>query len=183
MNKILIISSSPRVGGNSDILCDYFAQGAQSVGAEVKKINLNDKKLGFCHACYACHKTGQCFQKDDAAQIIKEMFDYDFIVFATPVYFYTMSAQLKTLIDRSVSIYPTLTGKKYFYIMTMAETDREMITGTLEALRGFLACYENSIEAGWLLADGVYEKGSVKDTKFCQEAFEQGKLAATFNCK
>ena len=180
MNKILIISSSPRIGGNSDILCDHFAQGAQSVGAQVKKINLSGKKLGFCQACYTCQKTGECFQKDDAVQIIKEMFDYDFIVFATPVYFYTMAAQLKTLIDRTVAIYPTLTDKKYFYIMTMAETDREMITGTLEALRGFLACYENSVEAGWLLADGVYEKGSVKDTKFCQEAFEAGKMAASF---
>ena len=180
MNKILIISSSPRIGGNSDILCDQFAKGAQSAGATVKKINLNDKKLGFCHGCYVCQKTGECFQKDDAPQIISQFFEYDMIVFATPVYFYTMAAQLKILIDRSVSIYPKLVGKKYFFIMTMAETNRDMITGTLESLRGFPACFENSIEAGWLLAEGVYEKGTVKDTKYYLEAFEAGKKAAIF---
>ena len=112
--NVLIISGSPRKNGNSEMLCDAFAAGAAAAGKNVEKISLAGKKLGFCTACYACH-TGGCPQKDDAPAIIQKMLTADVIVLATPVYFFTMCAQLKALIDRSVMVYPKITGKKFYY--------------------------------------------------------------------
>ena len=94
----------------------------------------------------------------------------DVIVLASPVYFYSISAQLKALFDRTVVVYPNLTNKKFYFILTMADTNRKMFDGVLAAMRGFLACYEGSKECGMVCADGVYEKGTVKDTKFIAEA-------------
>ena len=101
--KVLIISSTPRKHGNSEALCDSFLKGAQEAGHEVTKIALRDYKINYCIGCEQCslhHKP--CPQKDDAAAIIEQMVNADVIVMATPVYFYAMSAQMKTLIDLSL---------------------------------------------------------------------------------
>ena len=103
--KVLILSSSPRRGGNSDRLCDRFMAGAQQAGHEVEKIFLKDRRIGYCTGCGACYGgAGPCPQKDDAAGVIGKMVEADVIVMATPVYFYTLSAQMKTLIDRRVDV-------------------------------------------------------------------------------
>lgn len=172
--KVLILSSTPRKGGNSDILCDQFAKGAREAGHQVEKVRLAEKNIGYCHACYACRHHG-CVQQDDAGAILDQMMAADVIVLATPVYFYTMSAQLKALIDRSVAIYPRLTHKRYYYIMTMADTDSAKFEGTLAALRGFLDCYDGSVEEGIIRAPGVYEKGEVSATPAFEEAYRLGK--------
>ena len=174
MKKVLIISSSPRKNGNSDILCDAFMEGAKESGNEVEKIRVADFKIGYCTGCYACQKTGKCAVKDDAQKVIDKMMAADVIVLSTPVYFYSVSAQLKALIDRTVVVYPNLTNKQFYYILTMADTDRKMFDLCLAPLRGFLACYEGSEEKGMVLADGVYEKGAVKDTKFVAQARKLG---------
>ena len=124
--------------------------------------------------CYACQE-GACPQKDDAQEILEKMLAADVLVLATPVYFYTMCAQLKALIDRSAAIFPRLTNKQFYYIMTMADTNRKMFKGTLEALRGFLDCYDGSVEAGMICADGVYEKGEVRDNPAWEETYLMGK--------
>ena len=173
--KVLILSSSPRKGGNSDLLCDRFADGAREAGHTVEKIRLSEKKVGYCTGCYFCQKNGVCAQKDDAAEILAKMLAADVMVLATPVYFYTLSAQLKALIDRTVAIYPRLTNKRFYYLMTMADTDNEKFQGTIEALRGFLDCYEGSVEAGMIRALGVYEKEEVRNTPFWEEAYQAGK--------
>ncbi|MBQ9772033.1 MAG: flavodoxin family protein [Lentisphaeria bacterium] len=172
--KVLIIGGSPRKDGNSELLCKEFARGANEAGNQTEYISLADKKIGFCKACYACEK-GSCPQKDDAAGIIQKMLAADVIVLATPVYFYTMSAQLKALIDRSVMVYPKIQGKDFYYIMTMADTEKENFKGTLEALRGFLACCENSRECGIISAAGVYQKGEITGTGYMEECYNMGK--------
>lgn len=171
--KVLVISSTPRKGGNSDILCDEFAAGAKEAGNDVEKIRIADLKIGYCTGCYACQKTGKCAIKDDAAAVIEKMLAADVIVLASPVYFYCISAQLKALFDRTVVAYPNIKNKKFYYILTMAETAN--FDGSLAALRGFLDCYEGSEECGMVLADGVYERGAVKETKFMAVAHELGK--------
>lgn len=173
--KILVISSSPRKGGNSSYLCERFAEGARQSGHEVELISLVGKKIGYCAGCYGCQTLGACVQKDDAKEILDKMLAADVLVLGTPVYFYTMSAQLKALIDRTVAIYPNLTNKQFYYIMTMADENDAKFHGTVEALRGFLDCYEGSVEAGMVRACGVYEKGSVQKTSFGEQAFELGK--------
>ena len=172
--KVLIISSSPRLGGNSDRLCDEFALGAEVAGNIVEKITLADKKINFCIGCHACRK-GSCPHKDDAASIISKMQKADVIVLATPVYFYTMCAQLKALIDRSVMVYPDITGKKFYFLMTMADTDRENFNGTIQALRGFVACCAGSSECGTIAVDGVYEKGEIENHNALLQARAMGK--------
>ena len=83
--------------------------------------------------------------------------------------------QLKALIDRTVVVYPNLTNKKFYFLLTMADTNRKMFDGVLAAMRGFLACCEGSKECGMVCASGVYEKGTVKGTKFVDEARKLGK--------
>ena len=173
--KVLIISSTPRKGGNSDKLCDAFAEGAKEAGNEVEKVRIADLKIGYCTGCYACQKTGKCAIKDDARSVIDKMMAADVIVLASPVYFYSICAQLKALIDRTVVVYPNLTNKRFYYLLTMADTDRAKFDGPIAALRGFLDCYEGSKEAGMVCADGVYELGAIDGTKFLAEAKKLGK--------
>ena len=173
--NVLIISSSPRKGGNSDILCDAFAEGAKETGNEVEKVRIADLTIGYCTGCYACQKTGTCAITDDAQSVIDKMMAADVIALASPVYFYSICAQLKALIDRTVAVYPKLANKKFYYLLTMADTDRSKFDGPLAALRGFLDCCEGSEEAGMVCADGVYERGAVKGTPFVAGAKALGK--------
>lgn len=93
MKNILILSSSPRRGGNSDTLCDEFLRGACDAEHAVEKIFLRDKKIGYCTGCSTCSLHGKpCPQHDDMPEILDKMVAADVIVMATPVYFYTMSA-------------------------------------------------------------------------------------------
>ena len=87
--QVLILAGSPRKGGNSDLLCDEFARGAREAGHTVKKIYVQDQRIGPCRACYGCRGTGACVQKDDMAAILEKMVEADVLVLATPVYFYS----------------------------------------------------------------------------------------------
>ena len=123
MKKILVISASPRKGGNSDLLCDQFAKGAREAGHEVEKIRLAEKKVGYCTGCYACQKLHKCVQQDDANELVEKMLSADSIVLATPVYFYSMDAQLKALIDRTVSRWDDFgrfKGTEFWLLITAA---------------------------------------------------------------
>jgi len=122
--KILILSSSPRKGGNSDTLCNQFIKGATEAGHTAEKIYVHEQQIGFCKACYACKKDGVCIQKDDMVTILDEMIEADVIALATPVYFYSMNGQMKTLIDRTLPRYYTdvkISNKDFYFIATAAE--------------------------------------------------------------
>ena len=172
--NVLVISGSPRKNGNTEMLCGSFVKGASEAGKRVEMISLAGKKIGFCTACYACHNA-ECPQLDDAPEIIRKMLNADVIALGTPVYFYTMSAQLKALIDRSVMVYPKIEKKEFFFLMAMADTEEKNFTGTIEALRGFAACCENSVECGIITAGGVYEAGEIAGHPALDKAYEAGK--------
>jgi multimeric flavodoxin WrbA len=185
MKNVLIISSTPRKGGNSDVLCDEFAKGAKESGNKVTKIRIADKKISYCTGCYACHpsspdgsaatgKNHKCVIKDDAKSVLDKMMKSDVIVFASPVYFYSVSAQLKALFDRSVAYYPNITGKQYYFLMTMEDDNKAMAEGTIKAMQGFLDCYGGSKLKGVLVAPGIYEKGAIKGTKYMSAAYKLG---------
>ena len=177
MKKVLLISSSPRRNGNSDLLCDQFMKGAIEAGHRAEKIFLADKTIHYCTGCGACaNATRPCVQKDDVAEILEKMVEADVIVLATPVYFYTMCAQLKTLIDRSCPRYTAISNKEFYFILTAADTNRAAMNRTLESLRGFTEdCLENSREKGIVFGLGVMDRGEVKETPAYREAFEMGK--------
>lgn len=174
--KVLILSGSPRRGGNSDILCDEFSRGAKESGNEVEKIFIRDKKIGYCTACYYCRDTGKgCAIKDDMAEILDKMMEADVIVLASPVYFYSVNAQMKTVIDRTVAKWRDIKNKEFYYIMTAAEDDDAAMDCTLECFRGFAVCLEGSREMGVICGTGVYEAGTVKNTPAFKKAYQTGK--------
>ena len=96
--KVLVISTTLRKGGNSDILSDSFIKGAQEAENIVEKISLIGKKIEFCRGCLSCQETEKCIIKDDANEIIEKIKNSDVIVFSTPIYFYEMAGQMKTLL-------------------------------------------------------------------------------------
>lgn len=172
--KVLILSGSPRKGGNSDILCDEFMKGAEKSGNTVEKIRVAEKKIGYCRGCYACKRTGICAIKDDMAEILQKMIDADVIVLASPVYFYSIDAQLKAVIDRTVARWLEVKNKEFYYIMTAADGEKESLETTLACFRGYADCVEGAKEMGVIYGTGVYEKGEVKATKAMKEAYEMG---------
>ena len=128
MKKVLILSGSPRKGGNSDILCDRFAQGAIDSGNEVEKIRVAEKKIAPCSGCYFCKNSGgRCALNDDMGEILQKIIDCDVLVLSSPVYFYSICAQLKAVIDRTVARWTEIGNKDLYYIMTAAEEDRPPI--------------------------------------------------------
>lgn len=175
MKKVLILSGSPRKNGNSDILCDEFARGAAEAGNHVEKIRVSEKNIGFCRACYACRGTGVCAIKDDMAEVLQKMIDADVLVLASPVYFYSIDAQLKALIDRTVARWLDVKNKEFYYIVTAADSGKEAAETTLACFRGYADCVDGAIEKGVIYGMGVYEKGKVKDTAAMKEAYEMGR--------
>lgn len=176
MKKILILSSSPRRHGNSDRLCDEFMRGAAANGNHVEKIFLRDKTIRPCLGCSVCSRDGKpCPQQDDAAGVIRSMLVADVIVMATPVYFYGMSAQMKTLIDRCCGPYTEMKNKEFYFIATAAEDDPEIMDRIVDNFRGFLDCLENPVEKGTVFCGGVWHVGEIEGKRALQEAYEMGR--------
>ena len=174
--KVLILSSSPRRGGNSDTLCDEFMRGAKESGNQVEKIFLKDKHITYCTGCSVCSIHGKpCPQKDDANEIVEKMIAADIIVMATPVYFYTMSAQMKTLIDRTCARYLEIKDKEFYFIISAAETSIPMMERTIEGFRGFLDCLEGPKERGVIYGVDAWKLGEINDKTSMSEAYEIGK--------
>ena len=175
MKRVLILSGSPRKGGNSDILCDEFMRGAKESGNEVEKIRVAEKQIGYCRGCYACRDTGKCAIQDDMEGVLQKIIDADVLVLASPVYFYSIDAQLKALIDRTVARWQEVKDKEFYYIMTAADGERASMDTTLACFRGYADCVEGAKEMGVICGTGVYEKGEVQATPAMAEAYEMGK--------
>lgn len=177
MNKhVIILSSSPRKGGNSDRLCDELLRGAHEAGNQVEKIFLKDKDIHYCTGCSVCSLYGKpCPLQDEAAEIIEKMITADVIVMATPVYFYTMCAQMKTLIDRTCARYTEIINKEFYFLMTAADNNQKSMERTLEGFRGFLDCLEGAVEKGVIYGTGVWKVGDIAGKPILREAYEMGK--------
>lgn len=175
--KVIIISSSSRKGGNSDILCDEFQKGAQEAGHDIEKIFLKDKKINYCSGCGFCNTNNYtaCSQKDDMNEILEKIIKADVIVMATPVYFYTMCAQMKTFIDRWCARYTHITGKEFYFIITAADGNESALYRTLDEFRGLLDCLSSPVEKGVIFGSGVWQKGDVLGTDYPNRAYEMGK--------
>lgn len=98
--KVLGISTSPRMNGNSDMLLRRALEGAESTGAQIEYIHLADYKIGPCTECNACYSTGRCKVEDDYQKLLEKLLNTDHLIFATPIFFMTVCAQAKILIDR-----------------------------------------------------------------------------------
>jgi multimeric flavodoxin WrbA len=173
--KVLAISASPRTDGNSDVLCDQFLKGAAEMGHETEKINLSGKKISPCVSCYGCIKTKTCVQKDDMADILQKLLDADVIILATPVYFYSMCAQMKTMIDRCLPRYQEIQNKQFYFIITAADPQHSAAEETIAGLRGYLRCLPGAQEKGIVYGTGTWDKGDVYRHPSLERAYEMGK--------
>ena len=173
--NVVIISSSPRKKGNSDLLCDSFMKGARESGHTVTKILLRDMIIGGCYGCYTCERTGACVQKDDMTEVLDKLVKADVIVMASPVYFYTICSQMKQLIDRCIARWLEFHNKEFYYIVTAADTDQANLVRAVECFRGFAECLDGSEEKGVIYGAGAQNKGDVETMPVMQEAYEMGK--------
>lgn len=176
--KILVICSSYRKGGNSETLADSFIQGARSAGNAVEKVRLADGQIAFCRGCLCCQGEGvtSCVIDDYANVVSAKMHDADVIVFATPVYYYGMSGNLKTMLDRANPLY----GGDYkftdIYLLATAADDGEgAVRGTLTGIECWAECFERCSVKGYVFAGGVEKKGDIGGRRELQDAFTLGK--------
>ncbi|MBS6396921.1 MAG: flavodoxin family protein [Clostridiales bacterium] len=178
--KILVISTSMRSGSNSDLLADEWIRGAVDHGAEVEKVTLKEKQIAFCKGCLACLKTQKCVIKDDAAAIAGKVKNADTIVWATPVYYYSCSGQMKTLIDRLNPLYSSDYRFRDVYLLaTAAEDEEETVNGTVAAVQGWVDCFEKCELKGVLFAGGVSDANEIKAKKnYLTQAYELGRACA-----
>lgn len=176
MKKIIIISASPRQGGNSDSLCNKFMMGAKEAGHYVEKILLKDKNINYCKGCGFCVNNNYttCSQQDDMENILEKIIASDVIVMATPVYFYTMCAQMKTFIDRCCSRYTKIKNKEFYFIATAADPNKQALYKTFEGFRGFTDCLDGAREKGILYGSGVWAKDDINKTQLLEEAYHMG---------
>ena len=174
--NVLIISSSPRKGGNSETLAASFARGAQEAGHQVETVYLREKQLDFCRGCFACLKIGRCVINDDAVEIAARMHDADVLVFATPVYYYSVSGQLKTMLDRANPLYDTdYAFTKAYLLATAAEDTPETFEGTEKAVQGWVDCFPHCTLAGTVYAGGVNELGEISGRPALEQAYQMGR--------
>ena len=174
--KVLILSSSPRKDGNSETLAAAFAKGAREAGNQVETVSLREKQYGFCKGCFACLKLGHCVIKDDAVEIAYKMHDADVLVFATPVYYYSVSGQLKTVLDRANPLFDTdYAFTKAYLLATAAEDEPETVSGTVKAVQGWVDCFERCELVDTVFAGGVNEIGEINGHPALERAYQVGK--------
>lgn len=174
--SVLVLSGSPRKGGNSDLLCDEFIKGSRAAGNTVEKIFVREKNINYCIGCYYCKKNeGVCAIDDGMDEILEKIHCTDVIVMASPVYFYSIDAQMKAVIDRCVAHWTKIKNKDFYYIMTAAEDSDTVMDCTLECFRGFAKCLDGSVEKGVIYGKGVYDVGDVKNKPVMMEAYNMGK--------
>ena len=174
--KILVISTSPRKGGNSDALADEFIRGAQEAGNQVEKVTLYDKNIGFCRGCLTCQSTGRCVIRDDADTIAQKMGAADVIAFATPIYYYGMCGQMKTMLDRSNPLFSAdYRFRDICLLAAAAEEDAHTVDGAVTGLMGWIDCFEKASLAGTVFAGGVTAVGEIQGHPALKKAYEMGK--------
>ncbi len=174
--KVLIISSSLRKGSNSEALAKEFERGALESGSEVETVSLRGKSIGFCRGCLACLKLGRCAINDDAVEIAEKMKSADVLVFATPVYYYSVSGQLKTMLDRANSLYDSDYRFTDIYLLaTAAEDESYTVEGAQKAVQGWVDCFPRASLSGVIFAGGVNDAGDIANHKGLTEAYEAGK--------
>ena len=198
--NILILSGSPRKGGNTDLLVEAFVKSAtQKLHVEV--VSVRDYKVNPCLGCNVCFKAAiereknqacldsseceqsraevkskdnTCVQKDDMPLIYEKMSQADMLVIASPVYFYGLSAQLKAVIDRFHNpIRDTFRIKKMALLLVGAATLPELFDSILTQYQLCLNFFKLE-DAGRVLVRGVKDKGDIKNTEALNEAFELG---------
>ena len=175
MSRVLVISSSLRRRSNSELLAKEFARGAEQSGNTVEFVSLRDRQIGYCIGCLACQKTGRCVLKDDKALLCEQMRAADVLVFASPIYYYEMSGQLKTMLDRANPLYGSdYHFKKVYFLSTATDTDPKTPSRAITGLGGWIECFERAEFAGSVFCGGVTDPGEIEGSEALQKAYALG---------
>ena len=176
MSNILVISTSLRPRSNSDILTERLVAGARDAGHQVEEISLKGKELKYCIGCLACQKTQRCVQKDDALWIADKMKDADTLVFSTPIYYYEMSGQMKTLLDRMNPLYSSDYRFRRVYMLSVAAEDETYTPEkAVSGLEGWVDCFEKASLKGIVTGGGIGGANAApKHADVMRKAYELG---------
>ena len=177
MKKVLIVSSSLRVGSNSEILAHEAENGARDAGCEVEFITLKDKTINFCRGCLACQNLGKCVLKDDMENLINKVQNADVIIYATPIYYYEMCGQLKTFLDRCNPLFAKENQFKDVYLITtLNDSTPGMSQAAQKGLEGWVACFPQARFAGMLDCGSLGDsKAVINRSDFLQKAYDLGR--------
>lgn len=177
MSKVFVITTSLRVRSNSDILAEQLIAGAMAAGHEVECVSLKGKTINFCKGCLACQKTQKCVLNDDAVEIAEKVKNADTLVFVTPIYYYEMSGQMKTLLDRLNPLYASDYKFRKVYMLSVAVEDEPFVPErALNGLKGWVDCFEKAELAGSLFCGGINDpQEAAKRNEEQHEAYEFGK--------
>ena len=177
MSRVLIITTSLRAQSNSDILAGRLAAGAEDAGHQVERISLKGRDIRFCIGCLACQQTQRCVLNDDAPAIAEKVMQADTLVFVTPIYYYEMSGQMKTLLDRLNPLYTTDYRFRMVYMLSVAaEEEAHVPVKAVSGLEGWVDCFERAELAGSLFCGGLGGPGeAAAQEKAQQEAYAFGR--------
>ena len=174
--KIYIVSSTPRKNGNSQILADEFARGAKEAGHTVISINIRELNLQFCIGCLYCQSHNECVLNDSMNSLYIDVQSADVLVFATPIYYYEMSGQLKTFLDRLNPLYPRENSFKEVYLLaTAADGAESAMDGAVKGIQGWIDCFDGVRLAGVIRGTNADDAGSIKNTSAPEKAYLMGK--------
>jgi multimeric flavodoxin WrbA len=176
--QILIVKGSPRKNGNTSAMADAFAKGASENEAIITEVTLKDKSIGDCLGCGVCQRNGGiCVQKDNMTEIYDAMKKADVIVLASPVYFYTWTALMKRMIDRTFAVEPILTNKRFYLLSAGAAPEEKYMQTMIDSFRQYISCFRagGNEEGGILFAYGTNEPSDVKTMPVLDEAYQMGK--------
>ena len=174
--KIVVLESSPNRNGSSNLLAEQFIQGAKESGHSVQIIDAAHGNIHPCTGCIHCGYEGPCSQKDDMDKIRGKILDADMTVFVTPLYYYGMSAQLKTLIDRFCAFNSSIQRKHMkSALISVAWNNDNWTFDALKAHYQTLVRYLNLKDMGMILGTGCGTPAVTKQSRFMKLAYESGR--------
>jgi len=175
--KIVIITGSPRKSGTSALLADKFIEGAKEASHTTYRFNAAFEDISPCRGCNHCMMGSHaCVQKDSMNTLNAELIAADLVVFVTPLYYFGMSAQLKTVIDRFYANNTHLQGShKHTMLMATAYDTKEWTMSALVSHYQTIVKYLKWNDVGMLLATGVWNRGDIERTHYPEQAYEMGR--------
>ena len=174
--RIIILMGSPNRKGSTNILVENFVDGATEAGHECEVIDVCHANIHPCTGCVACGYEGPCVQKDDVEQIRAKLLASDMVVFATPLYYYGMSAQLKTVVDRFCAYNGSLSSRHLkSALLTVAWNADDWTFEALEAHYKTLVRYINFEDKGMILGYGCGTPSMTKRSRYLKEAYALGR--------
>lgn len=172
--NILVLTGSPRKNGTSNLLLENFLNGIDKEKNNIKRYDAAFLKIDGCSACYGC-ESGKCIKMDDMQDIYNDLQNADMLIFATPIYYYNFSAQLKNVIDRFYAIDEELHTKKEVILLATAYNDEERVTMPIQVELESICDYFGWKIKGTIYALGCGEVEDIKNSKYLKEAYKLGK--------